>query len=116
MISSTSTSTRPGRALCLLYGLFCYIAFLATFSYAIGFVGNFWPVLGLRGVYFRSMDVGPSMSVAEAVLVDALLLAVFATQHSVMARASFKRWWTKLVPAAVERSTFVLAASCCLAL
>lgn len=92
-----------------LYGLFVYLFFLATFVYAIGFVGNL-PLLP------KTIDSGSSGPWLEALLVNVALLAVFAVQHSVMARRSFKRWFTRLVPEPVERSSFVLAASLALAL
>ena len=95
------------RALGMLYGVTAYLVFLAVFVYLFGFVGDL--------VVPRSIDDGPSAPVTVALLVDVGLLLLFAVQHSVMARQGFKRWWTRIVPWHLERSTYVLLASLVLA-
>jgi protein-S-isoprenylcysteine O-methyltransferase Ste14 len=91
------------RLLTIGYGAVCYVVFLAAFLYSIGFVGG--------SVVPRTVDHGVDASIAEAVIVNVLLLALFAVQHSVMARPAFKRWWTRFVPNTIERSTYVLLSS-----
>jgi len=96
------------RIAVFIYGVVAYVCFLASFLYAIGFVGNF--------AVPRSIDSAAAGPVGMAVVVDALLLTIFALQHSVMARPAFKRWWTRVVPEPAERSTYVLASSLALLL
>lgn len=96
------------RTLTLAYGAAAYVAFLGVLLYTVGFLAG-------AGVP-KDVDDGPAGPAWQAVLVDLLLLGAFAVQHSVMARPWFKRWWTRIVPAAVERSTYVLVASLVVAL
>ena len=91
------------RILAILYGTCCYAVFLATFLYAIGFVAG-------RGVP-KHIDNGHADSFAAAILIDLALLGLFAVQHSGMARPGFKRWWARIVPQSLERSTYVLLSS-----
>lgn len=93
----------------LLYALVAYVLFLGTLLFTVGFVADM-PFLP------RTIDAGAAVPLGQAVGVDLALFALFAVQHSVMARRGFKRWWTRLVPQAVERATYVLAATGALAL
>ena len=97
-----------GRFIAFLYGLASYVVFFVTILYAIGFVSGL--------VVPKTIDTGTVVPLAEALVVNLLLMSVFAIQHSVMARKPFKRWWTRFVPASVERSTYVLFASLALVL
>jgi protein-S-isoprenylcysteine O-methyltransferase Ste14 len=96
------------RILALAYGVASYLAFLASFLYAVGFVGNL--------LVPKSIDSGSVGSLPVAVVLDTLLLLLFAVPHSVMARPAFKSWWTRFIPPAVERSTYVLVSSLALGL
>ncbi len=98
-----------GRLIVLVYGVVCYVVFFGTFLYAIAFVGNI--------IVPRAIDINPeAATLTRAIIADLILLSIFAIQHSVMARPSFKRIFTKYVPAAIERSTFVLLSSLALLL
>jgi protein-S-isoprenylcysteine O-methyltransferase Ste14 len=101
-------SNLAGRIVAFLYGVVAYVFFFVTFLYAIGFVEDL--------VVPTTIDTGLSAPTMQALIINLILMSIFAIQHSVMARQQFKRWWTQFVPASVERTTYVLFATLALAL
>jgi len=97
-----------GRIVAFLYGIAAYGVFLVTFLFAVGFVEGM--------VVPKTIDGGVAGPPARALIVNLVLMSIFAVQHSVMARPQFKRWWTRFVPPSIERTTYVLLASFALAL
>ena len=99
---------RLHRFTAFLFGAVAYLTFLVTILYAIGFVSGL--------VVPKDIDTGPKSSLFEAIAVNLALMSLFAIQHSVMARKSFKQWWTQFIPKSVERSIYVLLSSLTLVL
>ena len=107
-MSGSSETSVVRRVAFFAYGCIAYVVFLVTFLYAIAFVGGFAVPTKLDGT--------PRGPFAISLAIDAALLTIFAVQHSVMARRWFKEWWTRIIPSAIERSTYVLCASLALML
>jgi len=115
--SSRPAGSSVGGVLIAAYGVAAYLMFLVVFLYLIGFVADADFMVGNVHVVGKSIDrggLGNGSLTVTAVVIDVALLALFAVQHSVMARQGFKRLWTRIVPQSAERSTYVLASNVCL--
>ncbi|WP_027077835.1 methanethiol S-methyltransferase [Maribacter antarcticus] len=96
------------KSIILLYGILAYCVFLVAFMYAIGFIGNI--------LVPKSIDSGTETTLFSSILINVVLLSVFALQHSIMARPAFKKWFTTIISPAMERSTYILLSSLALML
>jgi len=103
LIEWKATGSLGSRLAILAFGLIAYIAFFGTILYSIGFVGDF--------IVPKSINSGTPGPLIPSLLINGSLLVVFVVQHTIMARSRFKLWFTKFVPNAMERSTFVLLSS-----
>jgi methanethiol S-methyltransferase len=97
-----------GKLVAFLYGIIAYLVFAVVIVYSLGFVSGL--------AVPKTIDSGSAGPVVESIVINIVLMTIFALQHSVMARPQFKKWWTKIIPKSVERSTYVLFASLALAL
>ena len=115
--ASRSAGTSTGRVALMAYGVVAYATFVVVLLYTIAFVTDADVMVGGVHIVGKSIDrggIGTRAATLTTVTVDVALLALFGVQHSVMARAAFKRWWTRIVPPSAERSTYVHAANFCL--
>lgn len=100
-----------GKFLIFLYGVVSYVIFFVTFLYLIVFVGNFADLPYVGAYVTKTIDSGVPGSLGPAMLINVGLIVIFGLSHTIMARPWFKSWWTKIVPEAAERSTYVLVSS-----
>jgi protein-S-isoprenylcysteine O-methyltransferase Ste14 len=89
-----------GRIAAFIYGAATYLLMFVTFLYLFAFLANMWVPKGV--------DDGVAAPFVLALLINIGLIVLFGVQHSVMARPGFKKWWTRIVPTSIERSTYVL--------